>query len=377
MQAIKKILEYIYTQHPYDDHSGIYRFFTSSENTHYIENELIPNFNNTFYDKANINALINILNYQLKYNYNLYPVIPFENINTTTDIINIISSSQDYENNLDIYKDHNTNISYFSYAYLLSFIFLYKKDTPNYENIFKQNQEDLRYIYKDLYDKNYNFNDLSLLPYEHDFFKVDVKNQVLIDKNDNRLSLSVPCDILEYFLELKTSGIQFDLSFKVTDINALSKIYKYKHYGKKLDICLQNLPHLSLFSDFNSKNKIFIKHDIDKKQLTFEELQDDYLCFNDDYLTQVVHLIYECKNGLFYINHIDHEYILYNEEQYEFKLSHLKTKGYKRYKTFKIDNANIPFFHKNTRNQYFLYIILFSLFYNKDIVQEYFENIIK
>ena len=91
MQEIKKILEYIHIQYPYDDHSCIYRFFTSSNNTYYIENELIPNFNNTFYDKTNINTLINILNYQLKYNYNLYPVIPFENINTITDIINIIS----------------------------------------------------------------------------------------------------------------------------------------------------------------------------------------------------------------------------------------------------------------------------------------------
>lgn len=376
MQEIKKILEYIHIQYPYDDHSSIYHFFTSSNNTYYIENELIPNFNNTFYDKTNINTLINILNYQLKYNYNLYPVIPFENINTITDIINIISSSQDYKNNFYIYKEHNDHISYFNYAYLLSFIFLYKKDIPNYENIFKQNQEDLRYIYKDLYDKNDNFNDLSLLPYDDTSFKIDIKNQILIDKNDNRLSLSVPCEILEYLLELQTSGFQFDLSFKITDINPLSKIYKHMHYGKKLDISLQKLPNLSLFSDFDSKNKIFIKHDIGKKQLTFEELQDDYLCFNDDYLTQVVHLIYEYKNGIFYINHIDHEYILYNEEQYELKLSNLKIKGYKRYKTFKIDKANIPFFHKNIKNQYFLYMVLFSSFYNKDIVQEYFENII-
>lgn len=77
------------------------------------------------------------------------------------------------------------------------------------------------------------------------------------------------------------------------------------------------------------------------------------------------------------INHIDHEYIFYSEEQIKLRQKNHKIKGTKipRCKTFKIDDAKIPFsLHLDDQIINPLEIILKEFIINIDLVDEFLND---
>ncbi|WP_019519298.1 hypothetical protein [Faucicola boevrei] len=162
-------------------------------------------------------------------------------------------------------------------------------------------------------------------------------------------------------------------------------------FGAKLKMDIDNLPKISRLYDLdNPKDNFWIFHDNQGQQISFEELYDDFELFNDDVVTQLVHLEYEKTGNEYFITHIDHEYIIYNFDEYENRLLDNTQKGYKKVKTFKVDNAKIPFFYQYEHHQncyesgnqiavkdYFLFIVLDSFFKHKELLKEYFENVNK
>ncbi|MUK48258.1 hypothetical protein [Aliivibrio fischeri] len=112
---------------------------------------------------------------------------------------------------------------------------------------------------------------------------------------------------------------------------------------------------------------------IDHRNITFEEVVDDCIIYEDSIVTQVVHLEYNSNQN--HINHIDHEYIFYTLDEYEKRLKDHTVKGeaFTRFKTFKIDNSKIPFVLDD--GSFFIYRILDEFFSNKDLLKEYFENV--
>jgi hypothetical protein len=78
--------------------------------------------------------------------------------------------------------------------------------------------------------------------------------------------------------------------------------------------------------------------------------------------------------GVEIITHIDHEYVFYDEAGIKAKKNKLLTKGEARdrYKTFKIDDAIIPFSLEVSNN--LLYQVLISYFTKGDLVDEYFKG---
>lgn len=127
---------------------------------------------------------------------------------------------------------------------------------------------------------------------------------------------------------------------------------------------------------------------IDRDNITFEELCEDFTEFNNMIVTQVIHLQYKCIKGVDYITHLDHEYIFYSIDEYEKRINNIYQKGeaQKRMKSFKIDNSMIPFHVKvcvkneNTdgiseKNELFLYYVLDCYFKHKDLLSEYFYGV--
>jgi hypothetical protein len=114
---------------------------------------------------------------------------------------------------------------------------------------------------------------------------------------------------------------------------------------------------------------------IDESNITFEEIPMDFDTTEEHIVTQVVHLEYGQESGDFYINHIDHEYIFYTVEEFAIRQSNPKQKGEgaKRLKSFKVDDSRIPFY---IEEQFTLYRILDQYFTNKELLKEYFEQVI-
>ena len=166
------------------------------------------------------------------------------------------------------------------------------------------------------------------------------------------------------------------IAFQVDYISESVPVMEEMEYGSPLKFNLSELPKFSSFySSKNYENKLWVKHDINKKSLTFEETLEDFDTVGGDAIaTQVIHLEYFKLEDSYYINHLDHEYIIYDWDEYDKRLIDSEIKGHKKIKTFKIDEAKIPFDFKSN-NEYFLYQVLDSYLKNKELIYEYFEKL--
>ncbi len=186
---------------------------------------------------------------------------------------------------------------------------------------------------------------------------------------------------LSLLKKLKDKGIISSLSLRPEynmvgeDLLDISVIQEEIERGHKFSFQdLSNLVVSKLYSKNNSKDNLWIN--IDRENITFEELLDDFQTEGNYIVTQVVHLEYVDNLENSFITHIDHEYIFYTEDEYDNRLTNYKQKGKgkKRYKTFKVDNSKIPFTLKN--GDFFIYIVLDENFKKKELLHEYFEDVL-
>ncbi|MHB1881726.1 MAG: hypothetical protein ACYCPA_05865, partial [Acidithiobacillus sp.] len=154
-----------------------------------------------------------------------------------------------------------------------------------------------------------------------------------------------------------------------------------------LSIALEELERGEVFSFENlgepSVTKLYSKdYDtlwiaIDERNITFEEILQNFDVYGDSIVAQVVHLEYEkTENSEYVIAHIDHEYIFYTEDEFLERQESHKQKGNarKRYKTFKIDSSKIPFLVDGVC---VLYYIIGKFFKEKELLEEYFDEVLK
>lgn len=148
--------------------------------------------------------------------------------------------------------------------------------------------------------------------------------------------------------------------------------------GSKEPLEIDMMPILSwLCDDLTSSDWLIVLHNKETREITFEEMVGEPEVEDDYIVSQVVHFIYTKEKGSFYINHLDHEFVFYTSEQHTRKLADLTTKGEARarYKTFKIDDARIPYDSKCSNN--IIYMTLDTYFENKDLLKEYFDEMIE
>lgn len=199
--------------------------------------------------------------------------------------------------------------------------------------------------------------------------------------NDTHVIIKfVPNDFVKYISEI-LSTYRFDVAFRPDyeiigeKIKDISFILEGVAFGQIFDTYISQLPQLSELIDYSTPgNKLIIQKTT--KDLTFEELVDDFEIYEEAIITQVVHLQYEVCDDKEYINHIDHEYVFYDIESYEKKHDDQRIKGTarKRFKTFKIDNAKIEF--TSDANSNIVFQTLKAFFYNDVLINEYFERLI-
>lgn len=162
-------------------------------------------------------------------------------------------------------------------------------------------------------------------------------------------------------------------------------IYEELEYGKAFDIDNLKEVLVSKLYDKNYGDCLFINNKMG--EITFEELYNKEVEYNDNIVTQVIHFKYENREGEYYITHFDHEFIFYTKESYNKRKYDAKQKGYKKIKSFKADECNIPIEYncdvswinqneeKEERKIPFFYYILLYYFEHEDLLKEYFSDI--
>ncbi len=172
--------------------------------------------------------------------------------------------------------------------------------------------------------------------------------------NDIAFEIGLITDLLPAFEDLERGSI---FSFEALKLPPVSKLYDKECYDNALWIKVDKYP------DNTHPNSI-----------TFEELCADFPDLDGHVVTQVVHLEFFVDKGQYFVSHLDHEYILYTEGAYNGRRGNKDIKGDKKRKTFKVDNARIPFDFK-FKDRYFFFLLLDSYFNNKGLIHEYFEGI--
>lgn len=221
------------------------------------------------------------------------------------------------------------------------------------------------------------------------------------DKSINKTIhlVNVPKELLEIFINMRINNLYNRISLRgsnvCTDIfdgkNDLESVMEAMEFG--IPFSIENFENMSLTrlysKDYN--DALWIK--IDETDMTFEELCINEANYNDSIITQVVHLQYKKDNTNIIITHIDHEFIFYTPEEYALRKGNASIKGtdLKRLKSFKIDDAKIPFDYICNRdiNLYslekpesrhervpFLIFVLKSYFKHKDLIDEYFVGLL-
>lgn len=262
--------------------------------------------------------------------------------------------------------------------------FLYEQYLPKaslFERFENSNAQILRNIYKKL--------DIDLEAVDQQFAKyglLSVNDNVQIFNSkesqsivDDRVRLhywiAVPSDLLAAIKETIARQWVKDIAFNVEHISETVLALEAREYGSLFSFEALQLPAISkLYDEERYDDALWIKVDKRKSSMTFEELCADFPELHGKVVTQVVHLELTQKNGLNFISHIDHEYILYTVDEYADRQQDSRIKGHKKLKTFKIDNAQIPFeFRFNGR--YFIFLTLDAYFKNKALILEYFSAV--
>jgi len=312
-----------------------------------------------------------------------------ENLNFNKFLLNcndtsgVFEGMQNIKNDLKFYKEN------YKYICIADILFEeYKRDKARkdrfaipinntLEKLYKENNIDLNKIDKQ-YDK------YKLLTIDNNF-EITISNiPKVYDKRfdvylyineiqEDFLQLLKKLQEQKYIVNLALRPEYIDVSKNLQD---LSIILEEKEFGDIFSFeNLGNPTITKLYSTDKYDNKLWII--IDEENITFEELLENFDIHNNFIVTQVIHLQYKQKKNNYIIHHIDHEYIFYTEDKYMERENNPMQKGEAktRYKTFKIDNSKIPFTLDD--GSFFLYKVLDTYFKNKDLIKEYFENVLK
>lgn len=189
----------------------------------------------------------------------------------------------------------------------------------------------------------------------------------------------IPTIIFEVIENLLEKEYIKDISFLITYISDDCISLEEKEYGRIFSYDLKELPEISCFYDENSMdNKLIVIKQIEnsKTSLTFETLKSDLISQDEQIITNLIHLEIKTIDNEEFITHIDHEFIFYTLDEYEKKVIKYSNKGFKKLKTFKIDNSQIPLKYNYKGTPILIYFIM-EFLDNKELIAEYFSKIYK
>lgn len=270
-----------------------------------------------------------------------------------------------------------------SYVYIsLKFRYRRRKNSFNQPNIEK--------LYKESFDKSSDFISWTLIPIDasRQLFSSDNPPRIYDKQQNKTIFLDQSCGrsfsmVLQDLIERRFIP---KISFRGSDFyiydgeNHTSYLAEAVEKGKLFSWNIDILPTVTkLYSESFYDDCLWVRSE--EADMTFEELCENFRDDGEHIITQMIHLQHD---GIV-INHLDHEYIFYDLEQYERRKTnpYEKGNGRRRVKTFKIDNARIPMDYQckmirgNTDIEVpFIVFVLNNFFEHKDLLEEYFQNII-
>lgn len=242
------------------------------------------------------------------------------------------------------------------------------------------------YLKKYYRDKQIDFNyDRYELISIKDDFELGISSPSRIhDKTNNLTIYNIEvCNTLHSIFEYLLENYSLDLALKPNVVNfdygIRTEMSLKEEIERGVQFAFKNLDFPSITKLYsNSYDNLWINIETGKEnQITFEEIvnDDDVEDDGEFYITQIIHLKYLNKGGEYLITHIDHEYIFYDINEYEDRKNNpfQHGEGREKIKTFKIDNAEIPF---KDDKYFYLYEILSCKFKNLELLNEYFQNVI-
>ena len=253
----------------------------------------------------------------------------------------------------------------------------------------------IKNIYDGLFEKQSQFEKYGLLPIDSARELLELEPPRIYDKEIDKTFFikNIPLHFLEQLSLLKNLGYVKDIALRVKNENPYEGKLSCSYLAEALErgkyFSLSGLGEYSITKLYSEKYEDCLWITIDSRNITFEELCQDFTIYENVVVTQVVHLEYQCKAQDAYITHLDHEYIFYTLEEYERRMKDnlQKGSGLTRLKSFKIDHSCIPFNYKvevkrkdeNGEELQIEYVQILSYileiyFKHKDLLKEYFQS---
>ena len=250
-------------------------------------------------------------------------------------------------------------------------------------------------IYDGKFEKQSQLEKYGLLPIDEERELLEVEPPRIYDKSINKtmFTKNMPLSLIKQLNLLKKLGYIKELAVRVINEKPyegkMSSAYLAEALERGKYFELSDLGVYSLTRLYSEKYEDCLWVTKDDKNITFEELCEDFTTYEDVVVTQVIHLEYHLEGTAAYITHLDHEYIFYSLEEYEQRLRNNLQKGNAatRMKSFKIDHSKIPFTYevevqrKNENGEnlpiehvQILSYILKTYFKHKDLLKEYFQT---
>ena len=298
----------------------------------------------------------------------------------------------------NVFSQENMNLSINEKRVVVFLFVTYENYLNELDNKYNSDLSRLNKALIDIINKESQFLKYGLVHINSDRELIVLDPPRIYDKKTHATYLikNISFNLLNELNKLKNNNLIRDLSVRLENVpsfpgrNDLCKLYEELEWGQYLN--LNNLDKITvtkLYSE-NINDTLWIK--IDKQNITFEEICDNFDVYANAIVTQVIHLEYIKEDNEFFITHLDHEYIFYTEDEYLKRESDINQKGTAkpRMKSFKIDNARIPLNYKVeikrrdvdnvswiVQTEPFLLYVLDCYFYHKDLLNEYFQNINK
>lgn len=257
-------------------------------------------------------------------------------------------------------------------------------------------QYEVESLYRNDFDKNSQFRKYGLLPVDETRELLPLNPPRLYDrKKDKTLILKgISKELAERFRNLMENG-----QIKSLALRASGEIFLGREEAESFEeeiergqiFSLVNLPcGITRLYSQNYEDALWVT--IDETNITFEELCENFQVNGNNVVTQVIHLQYRREPTGIYITHLDQEYIFYTEDEFDARRRDPRKKGaaHARLKSFKIDSSRIPFdfaytvqWKDQTGNPQppvrlpFLCYVLDCYFQHKDLLQEYFQNLLQ
>ena len=256
--------------------------------------------------------------------------------------------------------------------------------------------EQLRDSYKNILGKGSQFAKYGLIPLDNDRELIITGKPRVYDKSINKTFFikNIPQLLLNQIYDMIATGEITECAVRLFNEPGYKGNMNCDYLAEALErgsyFDYENLNNYSVSKLYSEayENSMWIV--IDSENITFEEMCYDFEIYSNMVVTQVIHLKHINENGKSYITHIDHEYVFYTLEEYEKRLMDVNQKGEakKRIKSFKIDNSKIPFERRckiirkdatgnevESATEQFLCYVIECYFKHKDLLKEYFQNV--